>query len=144
MLFGRIHIELPQVMTVRDAHKLILYWVSASKGDIKVAKDLYRSKHFAYALFFCHLAIEKMLKALVVSKTNDHAPWTHNLPFLAGRAGIEMAKDQMEFLAEMTRWNLEARYPSDISGLKEAATPELARARFKDTEEFLKWLKKAL
>lgn len=32
-----------------------------------------------YVLFFCHLYLEKLLKALVVQTTGSHAPRTHNL-----------------------------------------------------------------
>ena len=115
-----------------------------AEEDISVARQLFKAKKYAYALFFCHLAIEKMLKAVVVKKTQDHASWTHNLPFLAGRANLALDKSDMEFLAEMTRWNLEARYPSDIETLKKSATNLEVQGKFKRTEEFLKWLKKQL
>ncbi len=131
-------------MTVQDIRKLVTYWTEMAEEDISVARQLFKAKKYAYALFFCHLAIEKMLKAVVVKKTQDHASWTHNLPFLAGRANLALDKSDMEFLAEMTRWNLEARYPSDIETLKKSATNLEVQGKFKRTEEFLKWLKKQL
>lgn len=131
-------------MTVQDIRKLVTYWTEIAEEDISVARQLFKVKKYAYALFFCHLAIEKMLKAVVVKKTQAHASWTHNLPFLAGRANLALGKSDMEFLAEMTRWNLEARYPSDIETLKKSATNLEVQGKFKRTEEFLKWLKKQL
>ena len=105
-------------MTIKDLKQLINYWVSSSDDDINVAETLYRSKKYSYCLFFCHLAIEKMLKAVVVAKLREHAPLTHNLPFLAGKADLVLDKDYISFLVEMTRWNLEARYPADLLNLK--------------------------
>lgn len=131
-------------MTVRDIKKLVAYWVGMAEDDIQVAKQLLNAKRPTYALFFCHLAIEKMLKAVVVKRTQEHAPLTHNLPFLAGRANLALEKGDLEFLAEMTRWNLEVRYPSDIETLKAYATVSKAQSEFKRTEELLRWLKKLL
>lgn len=131
-------------MTVKDIKKLITYWLETSNEDMRVARDLFRSKRFAYCLFFCHLAIEKMLKALVVAKTRDHAPWTHNLPFLAGKTNLNLNDDNTGFRAEMTRWNLEARYPSDVEDIKKAATLSGTKALLGKTESFTKWLKSQL
>lgn len=54
---------------------------------------LLRSKKFPYALFFGHLSIEKLLKALVVKHSGYHAPFSHSLGMLAARTGIEFPED---------------------------------------------------
>ena len=109
-----------------------------------MARDLFRNRKYPYCLFFCHLAVEKMIKAVVVAKLHAHAPWTHNLPFLAGHAAMTLDKGDLEFLVELTRWNLEARYPSDLLTLKKKADASTVRVLIKKTNKFLKWLKNQL
>lgn len=131
-------------MTVQDLRKLIEYWFLASSEDLQVARGLFKSKRYSYCMFFCHLSLEKMLKAFVVAKTKDHAPFTHNLPFLAGKADLVLDKNELAFLSEMNRWNLEARYPSDIDSMKKSINVSIARRNLSMTEKFLSCLKSKL
>jgi HEPN domain-containing protein len=55
-------------MTI-DAEKTVSYWLESAVYDLETGKTLLRSKKYPYALFFGHLAIEKVLKALVVKQT---------------------------------------------------------------------------
>ena len=66
---------------------------------------------YSYALFFGHLAIEKLLKALHAVKQKDHAPPIHNLLRLAKLTGISVPEDKVDALIEISAFNIEARYP---------------------------------
>jgi HEPN domain-containing protein len=68
-----------------DIDRTVSYWSESAKYDLGVAKSMFLAKKYPYALFFGHLAIEKLLKALVVKETKDHAPYTHSLPLLASK-----------------------------------------------------------
>ncbi|WP_084590990.1 HEPN domain-containing protein [Desulfonatronovibrio magnus] len=46
--------------------KLIGFWIFEADQALKVADHLVEKGDFSYALFFGHLALEKMLKALCV------------------------------------------------------------------------------
>lgn len=76
---------------ISDLNKTVDYWLETAAYDLETGKTLLRSKRYPYALFFGHLALEKILKALVVKKTNQHAPFTHSLIMLAGRTGAELS-----------------------------------------------------
>jgi len=52
-----------------DTNKQIDYWVKGAFSDIETAELLLTGKKYVKSLFFCHLAIEKILKALVVKNT---------------------------------------------------------------------------
>lgn len=67
-----------------EADKTIAYWAESSAYDLETGATLLRSKKYPYALFFGHLAIEKILKALVVKHTGTRPL----LPF-SGHAGKE-------------------------------------------------------
>ncbi len=70
--------------------KLIDYWVRSAEYDLGVSESLYEKRRFHYSLFFGHLAIEKILKAIFVKKKSIHAPFSHSLTYLVGKAGIEI------------------------------------------------------
>jgi HEPN domain-containing protein len=62
--------------------KTVAYWLEGSEYDLDTAEFRLRNQvgKYPYALFFGHLAIEKLLKALVVKETRAQAPPTHSLP----------------------------------------------------------------
>ena len=45
-----------------DIDKIAFAWRQSSQEDLEVAKSLYDKRPYAYCLFFCHLAVEKMAK----------------------------------------------------------------------------------
>ena len=59
--------------------EIIDYWLKSAEEDLKTAKSLFKSKRYHHCLFFCHLFIEKIIKALVVKKTKRQSPYGHNL-----------------------------------------------------------------
>ena len=71
-----------------DVERTVQYWSEGAEYDIGVAEAMYEKGKYPYALFIGHLALEKLLKALVVKTTRKHAPYTHSLPLLANKLGI--------------------------------------------------------
>jgi hypothetical protein len=39
-------------------------WLNQSEYDFETAQAMYKTKRYVYAIFMCHLALEKFLKAL--------------------------------------------------------------------------------
>jgi HEPN domain-containing protein len=79
-------------------NKNIKYWADSSKKDFEVAQNLFKLKYYPHCLFFCHLSLEKLLKALVVKKTENYAPLIHDLRRLADIAGLELNSEKKEIL----------------------------------------------
>jgi len=52
-----------------DVQKQIEYWRYGSADDMEAATVLLEKNKFRQALFFAHLAVEKMLKAHVARET---------------------------------------------------------------------------
>ena len=86
------------------------YWSGSGKTDLDAALDMIKFKREIYGLFFCHLAIEKILKANIVKLTKDHPPRIHELASLLRRTGIEMSNAQHELLGVLMLFHLEGRY----------------------------------
>jgi len=93
-----------------NIQKIIAYWVESSKRDFEVAKDLFKKKHYSYCLFFCHLTLEKILKALVVKTTKQQAPYLHDLRKLAERAELDSSPKQFTRLDKISTFNIAGRY----------------------------------
>ena len=62
-----------------DVRKTVKYWLDGAEYDMDVARALYEKAKYPYALFMGHLAIEKLLKALVVKNTKGHMHHIHIL-----------------------------------------------------------------
>ncbi|MBU1568079.1 MAG: HEPN domain-containing protein [Proteobacteria bacterium] len=63
-------------MTKEDKIK---YWLKTADHDWHVANHLYEKGDYSYALFFCHLTIEKLLKAIFTKREDKTPPFSHNL-----------------------------------------------------------------
>jgi len=65
-----------------DIKKQIDYWIKGAEEDLKSADLLIQKKRILHGLFFCHLVIEKAIKAHVVKAYGEFAPRSHNLIYL--------------------------------------------------------------
>lgn len=116
------------------------YWITSAEQDWTVAGHLIEKKDYTYALFLGHLSIEKLLKALFVGKFNEPPPFTHRLPYLADKAGLELSGDQLELLETITDFNLEARYPDEKFSFHKRCTEEFTGHYMARIEETRAWL----
>ncbi|MCL2699905.1 MAG: HEPN domain-containing protein [Defluviitaleaceae bacterium] len=126
----------------------VKYWMNLSDEDMTVAKVLLDGKKFLYCGFMCHLAVEKILKAVIARgcADDDIPPKWHNLTKLAVHAGIfeMMSEEQQDFLEELNPLHIEARYPEYKSELASAMSKESCMELIAETEELLCWIKKRL
>jgi len=117
------------------------YWLSEGEQALDVARHLFEKGDYSYALFFGHLAVEKVLKAIHVRKVDQQAPRLHNLLRLALEAGIEVTNEQKQVLIRITAFNLESRYPDYNREFRKKCTPQFTRQELVQIEEIFKWLK---
>jgi len=89
----------------------IEYWSKSAARDWETANYLFCGKRYDACLFYCHLTLEKILKAHVVKTTQKLAPKIHDLRRLAELSRLDIDKDTMESLAAFNRFNIRARYP---------------------------------
>jgi len=127
-------------MAAFDLAKTIEYWLDSATYDHDTGRSLLEAKRFPYALFFAHLALEKILKAIVVKASEEHAPHTHSLIFLASKAKVEMPESILDRLAEYTEFHVEARYPDEKKDFYQKCTEEFTRQKFAEMVEVYQWL----
>ena len=124
-----------------DTERIKDYWIVESEYDLKVAWDTFNAGNYSYALFFGHLVIEKILKAIYVDRKKEHAPFIHNLLKLTEISEISIDQAQKDALNEITRFNLESRYPDDKKSFRKECTEDFTRKWMIEIEEIYKWLK---
>ncbi len=127
-----------------DIENIKLYWISEAEEALNVAGHLFEAKDYSYALFFGHLALEKMLKALYVNNRKEHAPPIHNLQRLAKLAGLSLDEDKIEKLILISSFNIEARYPDIKRSFREKCTKEFTINQMRIIKEIYKWLKEMI
>ncbi len=124
-----------------DIKKHIDYWTQSADADIDTAGILIKKKKYLHGLFFCHLAIEKIIKAHVANVTKQIPPKSHNLFRLLEKAGIEVENEKIEFLGILMKYQLEGRYPDYNPHIPDK---KKVKEYLKETRETLSWLKKKL
>lgn len=125
-----------------DLRKTIQYWMEGACYDLDVAKAMFEKGKYPYALFMGHLALEKLLKALVVKETGDHSPYTHSLPLLADKTGLKMPQKSLKALARFMEFHFEARYPNDQNKFYRKCSEAFTARNLKKINEVFLWLKK--
>ncbi|HAH20559.1 MAG: hypothetical protein A2Y00_05215 [Omnitrophica WOR_2 bacterium GWF2_43_52] len=125
-----------------NINKISQYWIINGKEKWKTAGSLLQSRRYADALFYCHLALEAQLKAVVAFKTKKFPPLTHNLLHLAYLTGLELPSRQIEELKEITTFNIKTRYDDYKFSFYKKATKKYAEKYFKITEDLYLWIKK--
>ncbi len=127
-----------------DVEQVIAYWLAESSEALQVADHLFEKGDYSYALFFGHLAIEKLLKALHAARLQEHAPPIHNLLRLAKLVGLEPNEGQAEALITITAFNIEARYPDLKRTFRQRCTAEYTQHQLVMIKEVFAWLRSLL
>ncbi|MBU2444441.1 MAG: HEPN domain-containing protein [Bacteroidetes bacterium] len=124
-----------------DIQKQIEYWRDQAVSDIETAEILIEKKKLLHGLFFCHLVIEKILKAHYVKTKKDVPPKTHQLNYLAKNSDLVFSPDQINFLGILMKYQLEGRYPENSIS---SPSVKIADKYLSQTKELLEWLKNQL
>lgn len=128
-------------MTEKD---LVKFWIDGSDEASRVAEDLYRLDHRSFCLFFCHLTLEKMLKAVLAKKSPGQSYYIHSLSKLATIAELNLPTDWLEVLDEISTFNVKARYNDIKLELYKRATPAYTKRFLNKTKEIKQWLKEQI
>ncbi|MCQ2748545.1 MAG: HEPN domain-containing protein [Clostridia bacterium] len=125
-----------------DNLDLMNYWYNSANEDYNVMEVLFNNKKNSHALFFGHLTIEKMLKAIFAMKneSNPYALKSHDLLLLAEKDELEMTERQKDLLDIITRFNLNARYDDYKREFYKKCTDEYTSAQIENIKEVRQWL----
>ncbi|MFA6296922.1 MAG: HEPN domain-containing protein [Patescibacteria group bacterium] len=131
-------------MSKDNIRKVMEYWQESAEQDFKIAEYLLKGKKYSASLFFCHLMIEKILKALVVKKTKKHSPYTHKLVNLAKIVNLKLTNEQIDDLTTITEFNIAGRYDEIKFSFYKKCTKEYSDKYFKISKNLYFDFKKQL
>ncbi|MBI4946138.1 MAG: HEPN domain-containing protein [Bacteroidetes bacterium] len=121
-----------------DIGKQIEYWINTAENDLQTAEILIANGKTVQGLFFCHLCIEKAIKAHVVRCTEQVPPKVHRLLYLLNLTDLTFSEDEKDLCAVLMAFQFEGRYPEYYPS---SPAPLKANEYFKQTKNLLSCLK---
>jgi HEPN domain-containing protein len=110
-----------------DKNEHITYWLETAKSDWETVNILFVNKKYLQSLFFAHLTIEKIAKALFIKFTEEiYPPKTHDIVKLLDKTNQTFDNETLIFLKAFNIYNLEGRYPDYLSNIYQSTTKEKA------------------
>lgn len=125
----------------RTKEEHISYWIKGAEEDLDTAEFLIAGRRWLYGLFLCHLAIEKLCKAIwIKNKTENIPPKTHNLLRLLAEAGLTYSDGILDTLNKLNEYQIEGRYPGELTVLNSSTSGEIAMELLEKTKQVKEWL----
>jgi len=119
-------------------------WLRQADYDIDTAEYMLKGGRNFYAVFMCHLSIEKALKGLYAFFKALEPPKTHNLVFLLKEMDIKPPEQIARFLLRLNDAGVRTRYPDDIPSVEKVYSKESARKIYMASKEALTWIRTKL
>jgi HEPN domain-containing protein len=118
-------------------------WLRYAKSDLRNAEILLKNKSYRDCIWYCHQAIEKLLKA-IISHRGKEVRKVHDLVGLLEEAGVASQKSITEFIEELNPYYIPTRYPEAGFRLKITYGKKNAAKILRATREVFKWLRMGL
>ncbi len=109
---------------------------------METADFMFNGGRYFYAVFMCHLSIEKALKGLYSQKLNEVPPKIHNLLYLVEKMGLNLPDDLYKTVSILNDLSVPTRYPDDLEKMFKNYSKERTEELLKRCKEVLTWLKK--
>ncbi len=117
-------------------------WFEQARYDLDTGEFLFEGGRYIYAVFMCHLALEKALKGKLVLRKQTIPPKSHNLVYLLKNTGIniDVTDKNYLFLIKINEWCIPTRYPDKLSDIKSMFDKRRVSDILKNTKGVLEWL----
>jgi HEPN domain-containing protein len=119
-------------------------WIMQADFDIETAEFMFQGGRYFYAVFMCHLSLEKALKGIYCAKLQDVPPKVHNLVSLISKTGINPPEALGKFIVKLNEANIATRYPESLEKLQKNYTKTITGEIILNTKEVLAWIKRQL
>jgi len=129
-------------MDDKKKEKLVEEWFFQADYDLGTALSLFESSRYIYAIFICHLSLEKALKALYIERLAKLPPKIHNLVYIIEEMDLDVKSEDDAYLDLINDVSVLVRYPQDLKTLLghygETDTKEILEG----ADRVIKWIKK--
>jgi len=116
-------------------------WLRQADYDMDTPEFLHREGRHFYAVFMCHLSVEKAIKGLYQRRVNGAPPKTHNLTQIVNATGVGPPERIERLLIRLNEASISTRYPDDIEAALGAYTAEAVGAVLAGAREAIQWIK---
>ena len=117
-------------------------WLKQSDYDMDTGEYMQKGSRYIYAVFMCHLAVEKALKGLYNEKLKEIPPKSHNLILLMNRVNTKPPAELGKFIIKLNEASIPTRYPESLAKLRQIYDEATSREIINQAKEFIKWIKK--
>lgn len=83
--------------------------------DYETALALAKTGRHVHALFLCHQAVERMLKAMIARNMGQAVPRSSNLRLLVRKLDIRLEGHQEALIENLSPYSLCCLYPHDLT-----------------------------
>jgi len=121
-------------MMTKQQH--IDYWINTAEKDWTSVDILFKGKQYLQSLFWAHLVLEKLAKALWVKNHEENIPpKIHNIVFLLEQSNVNLGEEMMNFVKKFNEFQLSGRYPDYTNNLYKRCTKEFTYEQLKKVKE---------
>ncbi|AOY60149.1 HEPN domain-containing protein [Desulfococcus multivorans] len=119
-------------------------WLRQADYDLDTAYYMHKGGRHIYAVFMCHLAVEKALKGLYYENFRKIPPKSHNLIYLLNEIGIKPPAAPGKFIVKLSTSSIPTRYPENLAKLQKIYSEPVVKDILSKGEEVIGWIKKQL
>lgn len=116
-------------------------WLKQADYDMDTAEAMFKNGRYFYAVFMCHLSIEKALKGLYFKTLDEVPPKTHNLIYLLNKIGERPEEELDKFITKLNTASIATRYPDDLAKIQAAYTAQVTAEMITKSKDVLQWVK---
>ncbi|MDP2604374.1 MAG: HEPN domain-containing protein [Deltaproteobacteria bacterium] len=120
--------------------KLTEEWLRQANYDMDTADYMFRGGRYMYAVFMCHLSLEKALKGRYAEKLGKEPPKTHNLLYLLEKMKLTLPEDLFDFISTLNRVSVPTRYPDDLQRILKDYDKKKTKEVLDQSKQVLQWL----
>ena len=121
-------------MLTKQQH--IQHWMDTAEEDWITVDVLMKQKRYLHCLFWAHLVIEKLAKALWIKNNVENVPpKTHNIPWLLEQANVDLGDETIAFLRDYNKYQLSTRYPEYIENLYKTCTKSVTEHKLETVKD---------
>ena len=103
-----------------------------------------KPEEYIYAVFMCHLAIEKIIKGVYSKIIGNDPPKTHDLIYLSEMTNLNLTEDFTKFLDSLNDLSVPTRYPDELEKLIQQYNRKRTKIIINQTKDLLQCLKEKL
>jgi len=119
-------------------------WLKQADYDMETADYMHKGGRHIYAVFMCHLSVEKALKGLYYEKLRKIPPKSHNLVYLLNEIGIKPPENPGKFIVKLGEASIPTRYPENLAKLQQTYSETVVKNILLNGQEVILWIKEQL